>query len=80
MWLNPKLISEYTPTSNFSPNHEDNENDQDKENHPGNKNKSTQQTSTCSKSTIEKSPGFFMVSFKHISHLVLVLLMSILNI
>ena len=39
----------------------------------------TQQTNTCSKSTIEKSFGVFMVSFEHISHLVLVLLMSILN-
>ena len=38
MWLNPKLISEYTPTSNFSANHEDNENDQDNENHLDNEN------------------------------------------
>ena len=39
MWLNPKLISEYTPTSNFSANHEGNENDQDNENHQDNKNR-----------------------------------------
>ena len=30
------LISECTPNSNFSANHEDNENDQDNENHPDN--------------------------------------------
>ena len=40
----------------------------------------TQQTSTCSKSTIEKNPGVFMVSFEDISHLVLVRLMSSFNI
>ena len=38
MWLTPKLISECTPNSNFSANHEDNENDQDNENHPNNEN------------------------------------------
>ena len=38
MWLTTKLISECTPNSNFSANHEDNENDQDNENHPDNKN------------------------------------------
>ena len=36
MWLTPKLISECTPNSIFSANHEDNENDQDNENHPDN--------------------------------------------
>ena len=36
MWLTPKLISECTPNSNFSANHEDNENDQDNENHTDN--------------------------------------------
>ena len=38
MWLTPKLISEWTPNSNFSANHGDNENDQNNENHPDNKN------------------------------------------
>ena len=38
MWLTPMLISECTPNSNFSANHEDNENDQDNENHPDNEN------------------------------------------
>ena len=38
MLLNPKLISECTPTSNFSGNHEDNKNNQDNENDPDNKN------------------------------------------
>ena len=32
-----KLISEWTPDSNFFINHGDNENDQDNENHPDNK-------------------------------------------
>ena len=36
MWLTSKLISEYTPNSNFSANHGDNENDQDNENHEDN--------------------------------------------
>ena len=40
MWLTPKLISECTPNSNFSANHEDNENDQNIENHPDNENES----------------------------------------
>ena len=40
MSLIPKLISECTPNSNFSANHEDNENDQDNENHPDNENES----------------------------------------
>ena len=38
IWLIPKLISECTPNSNFSANHEDNENNQDNENHRDNKN------------------------------------------
>ena len=38
MRLTPKLISQCTPNSNFSLNHEDNKNDQGNENHPGNKN------------------------------------------
>ena len=38
MWLTPMLISECTPNSKFSANHEDKENDQDNENHPDNKN------------------------------------------
>ena len=37
-WLNPKLISEYTPNSNFSDNHGNNENDEDNEDNPDNKN------------------------------------------
>ena len=36
--LTPQLISEYTPNSNFSANHEDNENDQDNENRLDNEN------------------------------------------
>ena len=40
MSVTPKLISECTPNSNFSANHEDNENDQDNENHPDNENES----------------------------------------
>ena len=40
MWLTLKLISERTPNSTFSANHEDNENDQVKENnHPDNESK-----------------------------------------
>ena len=55
MWPTPKLISECRPNSNFSANHGDNEYNQDNENHSDNKNEeTTQQTSTCSKSTIEK--------------------------
>ena len=38
MWLTPKLISEFTPNSNFSANYEDSENDQDNENPPDNEN------------------------------------------
>ena len=38
MSLTPMLISECTPNTNFSANHEDNENDQDNENHSDNKN------------------------------------------
>ena len=37
MSLTPKLISERTPNSNFSANHEKSEDDKDKENHPDNK-------------------------------------------
>ena len=38
MWLTPKLISEFTPNSNFSANYEDSENDQDNENPSDNEN------------------------------------------
>ena len=38
MWLTPKLISEFTPNSNFSANYEDSENDQENENPPDNEN------------------------------------------
>ena len=49
------LISECTPNSNFSANHEDNENDQDNENHPDNKNESNYTANkSMFKSTIEK--------------------------
>ena len=38
MWLTTKLISEFTPSSNFYANYEDSENDQDNENPPDNEN------------------------------------------
>ena len=43
----PKLLSEYTPNSDFSANYEDNENDQDNENHPDNKNEGNYRANTC---------------------------------
>ena len=76
----PQLISECTPNSNFSTNYEDNENNQDNETIQTMTVKvTTEQANTCSKSSIEKSSGVFMISFEHVSYLVLVFSMSILN-
>ena len=81
MWLSPKLISEYTPNSNFSANHGDNVNDQDNEDHPENKNEGNYPENKYMFKVSKRKKGFrvFMVSFEQILHLVLVFLMSILN-
>ena len=76
MWLAPKLISQRTADSNFPANHGYNENDQDNENHLDNKNEGNY---PANKYMFKVSFGVFMVLFEHISHLVLVLLMSISN-
>ena len=63
------LISECTPNSNFSANHEDNENDQDNENHPDNKNESNYTANkSMFKSTIEKKVLESLLLALHIFH------------
>ena len=57
MWLTPKLIPEYTPNSNFSVNHGD----------------SDQSEQSEQKWTMEKRYAVFIISFGHISHLVIYL-------
>ena len=81
MLLTPKLISECTSNSNFSINYGDSENDHNNEDYQDNK---TEGNYPAKKNHVqsqqkEKSFGVFMASFEHISHLVLVFLMSILN-
>ena len=69
-----------TSNSNFSANHEDNENDRDNENHPDNKGNYPANKYMFKVKNRKIIPGVFMVSFEHISHLVLALLILILNI
>ena len=81
MWLTLELISECKPNSNFSGNRGDNENDQDNENHPEDKNEGNYPGNKYmfKVNNRKKSSGVFVAIFEHISHLVLVFLMTILN-